>query len=84
MNLKKNHKRYLTKTLDTNITSNDKSKSSIIIANPKKNFINNTTYSLKQIEYHSHNLLKKKHNILPKQYNSIREFYNWKILSIFG
>ena len=72
MNLKKNHKRYLTKTLDTNITSNDKSKSSIIITNPKKNFINNTTYSLKQIEYHSHNLLKKKHNILPKQYNLIQ------------
>ena len=72
MNLKKNHERFLTKTLDTNVTSNDKSKSSIIITNPKKHFINNISYSMKQIEYYSHNLLKKKHNILPKQYNLIQ------------
>jgi len=72
MNLKKNHERFLTKTFDTNVTSNDKSKSSIIITNPKKHFINNISYSMKQIEYYSHNLLKKKHNILPKQYNLIQ------------
>lgn len=72
MNFKKNHERYLTKTLDTNVTSNDKSKSSIIISNPKKHFINNISYILKKIEYDSHNLLKKKYNILPKQYNLIQ------------
>ena len=80
MNLKKNHERYLTKTLDTNITSNDKSKSSFIITNPKKHYINNISYTLKQIEYHSHYLLKKKYNILPKQYNIIQleNFINGK------
>ena len=72
MNFKKNHERFLTKTLDTNVTSNDKSKSSIIISNPKKHFINNISYTLKKIEYDSHILLKKKYNILPKQYNLIQ------------
>ena len=72
MNFKKNHERFLTKTLDTNVTSNDKSKSSIIISNPKKHFINNIFYTLKKIEYDSHILLKKKYNILPKQYNLIQ------------
>lgn len=73
MNPKKTHDRYLTKTLDTNVTSEDKSKSksSIIIINPKKH-LTTISYTIKQIKYYSYNQLIKKYNTLPQKYNLIQ------------
>ena len=68
INLKKNHDRLLTKTLETNITCDDRTKSiSSIMTNPKKQF-SKISYILKDIKSYSYNQLIKKYNILPFQY----------------
>ena len=72
MNLKKNHERLLTKTLETNITCDDRTKSiSSIMTNPKKQF-SKISYTLKDIKSYSYNQLIKKYNTLPYQYNLIQ------------
>ena len=73
MNLKKSHDRQLTKTLETNITIDDKtkSKSSIIVNNPKKSLLK-MSRTIKEIKKCINNKLIKKYNTLPYQYNLIQ------------
>ena len=69
MNLKKNHERNLTKTLETNITSDDKtkSKSSIIAYNQKKQI-----HILKEFKIYTYNKFVQKYNTLPFKYSLIQ------------
>ena len=71
MNLRKKNDKHLTKTLETNATYDDKTKSiSSIMTNPKKS--PKITYNLKDIKIHAYNNLIKKYNTLPYQYNLIQ------------
>ena len=69
INLKKGHDRNLTKTLETNITSDDKtkSKSSIIANNQKK-----SSHAFKDFKIYTYNKFVDKHNTLPYQYSLIQ------------
>ena len=71
MNLRKKNDKYLTKTLETNATYDDKTKSiSSIMTNPKKS--PKIIYSFKEIKSHAYNNLIRKYNTLPYQYNLLQ------------
>ena len=73
MNLKKNRERYVSRTLETNFTSEDKTKSkSSIMGNNQKKQMSKYDYKLKEIECYSYNKLTKIYNTLPFKYNLIQ------------
>ena len=74
INPKKSREKYLfTKNLETNNTTEDKtkSKSSLTINNSKKPF-SKIKYTKKEIKKNAYNYLVKKYNILPYKYNLIQ------------
>jgi len=81
INFKKNHDRHYIKTIETNNTTEDKtkSKSSIIVNNPKNQLLK-ISRNIKEIKKYSYNKLIKKYNTLPYQYNliQIEHFINGK------
>ena len=72
MNFKKNPERHYTKTIGTNNTTEGKtkSKSSIIVNNPKNQLLK-ISHNIKEIKKYSYNKLIKKYTTLPYQYNLI-------------
>ena len=74
MKLKKNREKHLlVKTLETNTTTDDKtkSKSSFTMNNSKKP-LQKIKYTLKEIKAHTYKNLTKKYNTLPYKYNLIQ------------